>query len=116
MQQKIKLSELATLSINHVIDSLSDSYTKLIKDGIDLSVFPSVMLWGQPGVGKSAAIKQIGERIHQATGKRVDIGHIDKQTAERQVAHSVLTSKEILVHNILCFSKLAIENQFSDLR
>lgn len=73
MQQKLKLNELATLSINHVIDSLSESYCKLIKDGIDLSVYPSAMLWGQPGVGKSAAIKQIGERIQSKTGKRVNI-------------------------------------------
>ena len=73
MNQKLKLSELASLPINKVIDSLSDSYIKLIKDEIDLNVFPSVMLWGQPGVGKSAAIKQIGENIAQKTGKTVNI-------------------------------------------
>lgn len=73
MNQKLKLSELASLPINKVIDSLSDSYIKLIKDGVDLNVFPSCMLWGQPGVGKSAAIKQIGENIAQKTGKTVNI-------------------------------------------
>lgn len=73
MNQKLKLSELANLSVNHVIESLSNSYSKLIEDGIDLNVFPSVMLWGQPGVGKSAAIKQIAERIHHRTGKTVNI-------------------------------------------
>lgn len=73
MNQKIKLSELATLSVNHVIESLSNSYIKLIKDGIDLSVFPSVMLWGQPGVGKSAAINQIADEINKKTGKKVNV-------------------------------------------
>ena len=73
MNQKVKLSELSNLSINQVIDLLGGTYTKLIEDGTDLDVFPSVMLWGQPGVGKSAAIKQIAERIHEKTGKRVDI-------------------------------------------
>ena len=73
MNQKVKLSELSNLSINQAIDLLGGTYTKLIEDGTDLDVFPSVMLWGQPGVGKSAAIKQIAERIHEKTGKRVDI-------------------------------------------
>ena len=69
----VKLSELASLSINKVIETLSNSYTKLIEKGISLDVFPSVMLWGQHGVGKSAAIKQIGQNITEKTGKRVNI-------------------------------------------
>ena len=73
MNQKLKLNELASLPINKIIDSLSESYIKLIKDGIDLGVFPSVMLHGQPGVGKSAAIKQIGDNIARETGKTVNI-------------------------------------------
>ena len=73
MNQKLKLTELASLSINNIIESLSNSYIKLIKDGISLDVFPSVMLWGQPGVGKSAAIKQIGDNIATQTGKKVHI-------------------------------------------
>ena len=73
MNQKLKLTELASLPINKVIDSLSGSYCKLIKDGVDINVFPSVMLWGSPGVGKSAAIKQIGDNIARETGKKVSI-------------------------------------------
>lgn len=73
MTQKLKLSELANLSVNHVIDTLSVSYIKLIKNGVDLNVFPSVMLWGQPGVGKSAAIKQIAQRIQDETNKKVNV-------------------------------------------
>ena len=73
MNQKLKLTELASLPINKVIDTLSASYCKLIKDGVDINVFPSVMMWGQPGVGKSAAIKQIGANIARETGKTVNI-------------------------------------------
>ena len=73
MNQKLKLSELASLSINKVIESLSASYSKIINDGVDLNVFPSVMLWGQPGVGKSAAIKQIALNIEKKTGKKVNV-------------------------------------------
>ena len=58
---QIKLNEMETLSINKVIDILSMSYCKLIKNKKDLFSFPSVMLWGQPGVGKSQAIRQIAK-------------------------------------------------------
>ena len=73
MNQKLKLTELASLPINKIIESLSKSYCKIIKDGTNLNIFPSVMLWGQPGVGKSAAIRQIGDNIAWETGKSVKI-------------------------------------------
>ena len=73
MNQKLKLSELSSLPINMIIETLTNSYSKLIKDGVSLDVFPSVMLWSQPGVGKSSAVKQIGENITQKTGKTVNV-------------------------------------------
>ena len=73
MKQNVKLAEIASLSINQVIETLSKAYTKLILNGTSLDVFPSVMLWGQPGVGKSASIKQIGKNIEQATKKKVNV-------------------------------------------
>ena len=73
MNQKLKLSELSSLPINMIIETLTNSYSKLIKDGVSLDVFPSVMLWSQPGVGKSSAVKQIGENIAQKTGKTVNV-------------------------------------------
>lgn len=69
----IKLNEMQTLSINKVIDILSMSYCKLIKNNKDLFSFPSVMLWGQPGVGKSQAIRQIAKNIEKDTYKKVVI-------------------------------------------
>lgn len=36
------------------------------------SDLPAVMLWGQPGVGKSDSFKEIGRRLHELTGKTVN--------------------------------------------
>ena len=70
MAEKVKLNELKPMSIGDIIETLSNSYTKLINDKVDLDIFPSVMLWGQPGVGKSQAIDQICKNITKLTGKK----------------------------------------------
>ena len=73
MAKDIVLNEMDTLSIQEVIDSLSSSYIKLIKERKRLDLFPSIMLWGQPGVGKSQAIKQIAKNIEKSTYKTVKV-------------------------------------------
>ena len=73
MGTEINLNEMDTLPIQNVIDNLSSSYIKLIKEKIDFKMFPSVMLWGQPGVGKSQAIRQIAKNIEEKTNKKVNI-------------------------------------------
>ena len=70
MASTVKLNEMKSLPIGSVIEELSTSYIELIKHNVPLSNFPSVMLWGQPGVGKSEGVDQICERIHKATGKK----------------------------------------------
>ena len=67
----LKESELPSVYINELVQYLSDMYSQLINNNVPLSTFPSVMLWGQPGVGKSQAIKQIANRIAESTKKRV---------------------------------------------
>ena len=73
MAKDIVLNEMDTLSIQEVIDSLSKSYVKIIKGRKNLDLFPSVMMWGQPGVGKSQAIRQIAKNIEKETGKSVKV-------------------------------------------
>lgn len=73
MATEINLNEMDTLPIQNVIDNLSNSYIKLIKNKINFNMFPSVMLWGQPGVGKSQAIRQIAKNIEEKTNKKVNI-------------------------------------------
>ena len=73
MATEVVLNEMDTVSIQEVIDNLSQAYIKLINNRKDLKLFPSVMLWGQPGVGKSQAIRQIASNITKDTGKKVNI-------------------------------------------
>jgi hypothetical protein len=61
------------MSINNVINSLSVAYSKLINNNLPIKTFPSVMLWGAPGVGKSQAVRQIAEEIKDETGKEVKV-------------------------------------------
>ena len=56
---------------SQMADYLARAYTALICSQAPLKLFPSVMLWGAPGVGKSQGVRQIAERIRAATGKRV---------------------------------------------
>lgn len=66
----VKLNNIPVMSVNDVVDQLSNAYSKLIKNKQLIKVFPSVMLWGPPGVGKSQAIRQIAEEIKNNTGKK----------------------------------------------
>lgn len=69
----IRTSNIPQMSVNKVIDSLSDAYTKIINKQIPLKTFPSVMMWGAPGVGKSQAVRQIAKNLEESTGKKVQV-------------------------------------------
>ena len=74
MNETITLNnDVATLDIERTIGILSLAYARIIAQGKKFSAFPAAMLWGQPGVGKSQAVRQIGQRIEKATGKKVHI-------------------------------------------
>ena len=62
-----------TININTAIELLSSAYIALIRNGTPFQAFPSVMLWGAPGVGKSQGVRQIAGRITAETGKRVSV-------------------------------------------
>lgn len=59
------------ISVESMVAQLSDSYVALIENSIPFKNFPSVMLWGPPGIGKSQGIKQIAKEIEDRTGKKV---------------------------------------------
>lgn len=61
------------LTVDRAVNQLSAAYVALILGGAPLASFPSVMLWGAPGVGKSQGVHRIAERITEKTGKRVTI-------------------------------------------
>ncbi len=66
-------SNIPNLSVDSVVEQLTNSYCTIINKGVSPNTFPSVMLWGPPGVGKSQAIRQIGKNIEDNTGKKVVI-------------------------------------------
>lgn len=58
-------------SIESIVNQLSKAYSTLINNKISLSTFPSVMLWGAPGVGKSQGVRQLAKEIENKTNKKV---------------------------------------------
>ncbi len=61
------------LTVDRMVMQLSGAYVSIIRSGADLRSFPSVMLWGPPGVGKSQGIRQVAKVIAEKTGKRVEV-------------------------------------------
>lgn len=59
------------LTVEEMEGYLSKSYSRLINNNVPLKKFPSVMLWGPPGVGKSQGIRQVANAIELNTGKKV---------------------------------------------
>lgn len=66
----LKLTNIPSMNVNRIIDTLSEAYCAIINSGQQLKLLPSVMLWGPPGVGKSQAIRQLAQRITTQTGKQ----------------------------------------------
>lgn len=66
-------TNLTLLNVNQIVSLLSRAYIKLIKNGTPLKSFPSVMLWGPPGIGKSQGVREIAGNIQAKTGKKVSI-------------------------------------------
>ncbi len=67
------LSNISTLNVGKMVDLLTNAYVSLIRNTQPFTNFPSVMLWGAPGVGKSQGVREIADRIGHETGKKVVI-------------------------------------------
>ena len=61
------------LTVDQMVRHLSVAYVSLINSNTPLNRFPSVMLWGPPGVGKSQGIRQVAREIASKTNKKVEI-------------------------------------------
>lgn len=71
--ESLHLNNVPTMNITEIINLLSESYISYIENGIKFREFPSIMLWGAPGVGKSQSVRQIAKNIEDETGKTVNI-------------------------------------------
>ncbi len=61
------------MTVGQTVEKLGAAYCGLMSAGVPFRSFPSVMLWGPPGVGKSQGVKQLGELIGKRTGKKVNV-------------------------------------------
>lgn len=70
---EIKSAGVPQMSIDGLTQKLSNAYCKMVMDKVPFKTFPSVMLWGAPGVGKSQAVRQIAAKITSETGKKCNV-------------------------------------------
>ncbi len=66
-------SGLRALSVEQMIEMLSKVYISLVNGRVPFREFPSVMLWGPSGVGKSQGVREIATEIEKRTGRDVRI-------------------------------------------
>ena len=63
-------TNIPSVSVQSLLLTLGLAYSDLIKEGKPVTTMPSVMLWGAPGVGKSAGVRQIANLVTEKTGKK----------------------------------------------
>lgn len=73
IDKEIILSNVPSVTVGKLVEVLSKSYSRLIKENKPLKNLPSVMLWGAPGVGKSEGVRQIADEISEITGKKTNV-------------------------------------------
>lgn len=69
----VKSSSTPSLSVGRMTETLANAYLALIRSGTPFKEFPSVMLWGAPGVGKSQGVRAIAGILEERTGKTVKV-------------------------------------------
>ena len=63
--EEIKMNNISSLSVNEMVDLLINAYIKTYNTCGKMNSFPSVMLWGAPGVGKSQGVRQIAKNLEK---------------------------------------------------
>ena len=65
------ISGMSRMTVSRAVSLLSAAYISLIKSSLPFRTFPSIMMWGSPGVGKSQGVRQIAKKIEEKTDKKV---------------------------------------------
>lgn len=68
---EIKLTNIPLMSVKKIVEEFGDAYAKIINSNVPINRFPSVMLWGPPGIGKSQAIKQLALKLSKKRAKEL---------------------------------------------
>lgn len=58
-----KQNDSICLTVMQLEMQLLNVYTSLVEKDIPFKTFPSVMLWGPPGVGKSQSVRYIATKL-----------------------------------------------------
>lgn len=67
--ETIHNNNIPSLSVHRFVDLLTDAFLRLYQaDKNAISKFPSVMLWGAPGVGKSQGVRQVAKNLEKELG------------------------------------------------
>lgn len=66
-------TNISKISVTSAVEELGALYCAMIGKKMKFSEIPSAFLWGPPGIGKSAAVRQIAGMIEKKTGKKVKI-------------------------------------------
>ena len=69
----VAMGNVPAIPVGDMVKMLSEMYSSVINKGLALSVLPSVMLWGPPGVGKSQGVMQIAAELEKKTGKKCNV-------------------------------------------
>lgn len=67
---QIRMSNVPSVSAGALVEMITGAVASAIQRKSKLSEFPSVMLWGPPGIGKSEAIREIAAGIEEETGRK----------------------------------------------
>lgn len=67
------IQNIPSMSVRDAVHHISSAYREILNKGLPLRIFPSVMMWGPPGVGKSQAVRQIAESIRLDTSKDIRV-------------------------------------------
>ena len=73
MREEILNESVPVMNVDEMTGLFGKAYSRLINNGVSVKEFPSVMLWGPPGVGKSQGVREIARYIERETGKRTII-------------------------------------------
>ena len=71
--ENLKSNNIPVLSAGKCIETLTFMYSQVVKNNIEFSKMPSIMLWGPPGVGKSQAVRAFAKEMGQLTSKKVNV-------------------------------------------
>lgn len=66
----LPLGNIASLSVDAMVNGLSQVYTNLVNSGNAFRQMPSIMLWSAPGLGKSQGIRQLAAHLEKSLQRK----------------------------------------------